>query len=45
MVGTAIQSAMDADTYYVGILKNDRIHLELLFDDGHFFPSHVVIFG
>lgn len=39
MVGTAIQSAMDADTYYVGILKNDRIHLELLFDDGQFFPS------
>ncbi|HTX79173.1 MAG TPA: hypothetical protein VMC62_05870, partial [Longilinea sp.] len=39
MVGTAIQSAMDADTYYVGILKNNRIHLELLFDDGQFFPS------
>jgi diguanylate cyclase (GGDEF)-like protein len=39
LVGTAIQSAMDADTYYVGTLKNNRIHLELLFDDGQFFPS------
>jgi len=39
MIGTAIQSAMDADTYYVGTLKNNRIHLELLFDDGQFFPS------
>ncbi len=39
LVSSAVQNAMDADTYYVGMLKGDSVHLELLYDDGEFFPS------
>ncbi|MEW6651236.1 MAG: GAF domain-containing protein, partial [Chloroflexota bacterium] len=39
MVTTAIQGALDADTYYFGLLQGDSIHLELFYDDGEFFPS------
>jgi len=38
LVGDAIQSSMSADTYYFGLLDNDQIRLELLYDDGEFFP-------
>jgi diguanylate cyclase (GGDEF)-like protein len=31
--------ALDADTYYVGLLdEKSRLHLELLYDDGEFYP-------
>jgi diguanylate cyclase (GGDEF)-like protein len=39
MVTTAVQSALDADTYYFGLLEGDTVHLELFYDDGEFFPS------
>jgi diguanylate cyclase (GGDEF)-like protein len=39
LVTSAIQSSLPADTYYVGMLVGDSIHLELVYDDGEFFPS------
>lgn len=39
MVTTAVQSALDADTYYFGLIEEDTVHLELFYDDGEFFPS------
>lgn len=39
MVTTAVQGALDADTYYFGLLHGDSVHLELFYDDGEFFPS------
>lgn len=39
LVSSAIQNALDADTYYVGLLRGQSIHLELFYDDGEFFPS------
>ncbi|MEW6178613.1 MAG: sensor domain-containing diguanylate cyclase [Chloroflexota bacterium] len=39
MVTTTIQSALDADTYYFGLIEGDSVHLELFYDDGEFFPS------
>lgn len=39
MVTTAVQGALDADTYYFGLLQGDTLHLELFYDDGEFFPS------
>ncbi|GIV65068.1 MAG: hypothetical protein KatS3mg046_328 [Bellilinea sp.] len=39
MVTTAVQSALDADTYYFGLIEGDSIRLELFYDDGEFFPS------
>ena len=39
LVSSAIQSAMDADTYYVGLCgENNHLHMELFYDDGEFFP-------
>jgi diguanylate cyclase (GGDEF)-like protein len=38
LVSSAIQNALDADTYYVGLLQPDGIQLELFYDDGEFFP-------
>ncbi len=42
LVSSAIQNTLDADTYYVGLLKQDCIQLELFFDDGEFFPPTTV---
>lgn len=41
LLNSTIQNALDADTYYVGLMENDgnSLHLELLFDDGEFYPS------
>ncbi len=38
LVSSAIQNTLDADTYYVGLLKDNIIQLELFYDDGEFFP-------
>lgn len=39
LVSSAIQNALDADTYYVGLLNGDSLHMELFYDDGIFFPE------
>lgn len=39
LVSSAIQNALDADTYYVGLLNGDSLHMELFFDDGIFYPE------
>ncbi len=39
LVSNAIQTTLDADTYYLGLMRNNVIWLELLYDDGEFFPS------
>ena len=38
LVSNAIQNAFAADTYYVGLLTNSTMHMELFYDDGEFFP-------
>ena len=39
LVSSAIQNAFAADTYYVGMLQGESLHMELFFDDGEFFPA------
>lgn len=39
LVSSAIQNALPADTYYVGLLRGDVLHLELFYDDGIFYPK------
>lgn len=39
LVSSAIQNALDADTYYVGLLNGGSLHMELFFDDGIFYPE------
>jgi len=39
LLNAAIENAMDADTYFVGLLGEDgKIRLDLFYDDGEFFP-------
>lgn len=42
LVNSALQEALAADTYYLGILENGQIRLDLLYDDGEFFSGTVV---
>ncbi|GAB4480319.1 MAG: hypothetical protein OHK0031_01370 [Anaerolineales bacterium] len=42
LVNSALQEALAADTYYLGILENGQIRLDLLYDDGEFFTGNVV---
>jgi diguanylate cyclase (GGDEF)-like protein len=38
LISSAIQKAIDADTYYVGIIHGHSLRLELLYDDNEFYP-------
>ncbi len=42
LLSNAIQKTIDADTYYVGLLDDERIRLELLYDDGEFYPTTTI---
>jgi len=33
----AVQDALEADTYFIGIVKDDEIQLDLFYDDGEYF--------
>jgi diguanylate cyclase (GGDEF)-like protein len=37
LLDATIQDALEADTYFVGILKGNEIHLDLFYDDGEYF--------
>jgi diguanylate cyclase (GGDEF)-like protein len=37
LLDATIQDALDADTYFIGIVRNDRLQLELFYDDGEYF--------
>jgi len=40
LVGAAIQNAISADTYFLGMMGNDEtIQFDLIFDDGEYFPA------
>jgi diguanylate cyclase (GGDEF)-like protein len=46
LLNAAIQDTLEADTYFVGIIKDDEIHLELFYDDGEYFNGlHVPFDG
>lgn len=39
LLKTAIQDALEADTYFIGIVRDDQIQLELFHDDGEYFDG------
>ena len=39
LMSAAIQSALEADTYYIGFLIGEKIDFELFYDDGIFYPA------
>jgi diguanylate cyclase (GGDEF)-like protein len=38
LVGAAIQKAIEADTYFLGLVNSDQIYLHMIYDDGEYFP-------
>ena len=39
LLNAALQNALEADTYYVGMLEGDEIFLHLFYDDGEYFQD------
>jgi diguanylate cyclase (GGDEF)-like protein len=39
LLNTAFQNALEADSYYIGIVEGDQIRLELLYDDGDYYHN------
>ncbi|MEW6402915.1 MAG: sensor domain-containing diguanylate cyclase [Chloroflexota bacterium] len=39
LLNAAIQNALEADTYYVGMVEGDEIYLHLFYDDGEYFTD------
>ena len=37
LLTAAIQDALEADTYFIGIVKDNEIHLDLFYDEGEYF--------
>ncbi len=37
LLNETMQEALEADTYFVGVLKDDEIQLDLFYDDGEYF--------
>jgi len=37
LLNAAFQNALEADSYYIGVLDGDELRLELFYDDGEFF--------
>jgi diguanylate cyclase (GGDEF)-like protein len=46
LINATIQDALVADTYFLGIVKDNEIHLALFYDDGEYFNgTHVPLEG
>ncbi len=39
LLNATIQDALEADTYFVGIVKENEIHLDLFYDDGEYYSG------
>jgi diguanylate cyclase (GGDEF)-like protein len=37
LLNAAFQNALEADSYYIGVVEGDELRLELFYDDGEFF--------
>ena len=37
ILNATIQDALEADTYFVGLVKDNQIHLDLFYDDGEYY--------
>jgi diguanylate cyclase (GGDEF)-like protein len=42
LLNTSLQSALPADTYYVGTLQDGHLRMDLFYDDGVFYPPQDV---
>ena len=37
LLDAELQNVLEADTYYIGLQKEDKLHMELFYDDGEYF--------
>jgi hypothetical protein len=37
LINATIQAALEADTYFIGVVRDNEIHLDLFFDEGEYF--------
>lgn len=37
LLNAAFQNVLEADTYYIGIVEDDEIHMQLFYDDGEYY--------
>jgi len=42
LIGTAIKNAMQADTYFYGLMEGDQLNMQLIYDDGEFYPPETI---
>jgi diguanylate cyclase (GGDEF)-like protein len=42
LLDATIQETLQADTYFIGLLRNNEIHLDLFFDDGEYFNGEKI---
>lgn len=45
LISATMQDALEADTYFVGIVRDNEIHLDLFYDDGEYFNGTRVPLG
>jgi len=45
LINATMQDALEADTYFVGIVRDNEIHLDLFYDDGEYFNGTRVPLG
>lgn len=41
LLNTTIRDTLEADTYFIGIMREGRIHLDLFYDDGEYFNGTI----
>jgi diguanylate cyclase (GGDEF)-like protein len=39
LLNAAFQNVLEADTYYIGILEGEQIHMQLFYDDGEYYNN------
>ncbi|MCC7118295.1 MAG: diguanylate cyclase [Anaerolineales bacterium] len=39
LLNAALQKVLEADSYYIGVLKGDEIHMQLFYDEGEYFNN------
>ena len=42
LIGKALKDSLQADTYFFGLVNEDQLNMQFIFDDGEFFPSETV---
>jgi diguanylate cyclase (GGDEF)-like protein len=42
LIGKALKDALPSDTHFFGLMEGDKLNMQLIFDDGEFFPAKII---